>query len=78
MRERCNLSFPILCHVFVPREEFFIIIVSPAIFEVTETQKCKLIRFSLFQGHIKGYISHQHQKLVVSKQNPFPPLSTVC
>ncbi|EPQ02354.1 PCI domain-containing protein 2 [Myotis brandtii] len=25
-----------------------------------------------------GYISHQHQKLVVSKQNPFPPLSTVC
>lgn len=33
---------------------------------------------SLPQGHIKGYISHQHQKLVVSKQNPFPPLSTVC
>lgn len=32
----------------------------------------------LLQGHIKGYISHQHQKLVVSKQNPFPPLSTVC
>ncbi|KAM4862284.1 PCI domain-containing protein 2 isoform X2 [Urocitellus parryii] len=30
------------------------------------------------EGHIKGYISHQHQKLVVSKQNPFPPLSTVC
>lgn len=29
------------------------------------------------QGHIKGYISHQHQKLVVSKQNPFPPLSSV-
>lgn len=34
--------------------------------------------FSFCQGHIKGYISHQHQKLVVSKQNPFPPLSTVC
>lgn len=33
---------------------------------------------SSLQGHIKGYISHQHQKLVVSKQNPFPPLSTVC
>lgn len=32
---------------------------------------------SFFQGHIKGYISHQHQKLVVSKQNPFPPLSSV-
>ena len=25
-------------------------------------------------GRIKGYISHQHQKLVVSKQNAFPPL----
>ncbi|NWQ94177.1 PCID2 protein, partial [Burhinus bistriatus] len=32
----------------------------------------------IYMGHIKGYISHQHQKLVVSKQNPFPPLSTVC
>ncbi|KAG8137537.1 hypothetical protein E2320_004771 [Naja naja] len=32
----------------------------------------------IYMGHIKGYISHQHQKLVVSKQNPFPPLSTIC
>uniref|UniRef100_A0A3B5KH39 PCI domain-containing protein 2 n=1 Tax=Takifugu rubripes TaxID=31033 RepID=A0A3B5KH39_TAKRU len=31
----------------------------------------------IYMGHIKGYISHQHQKLVVSKQNPFPPLSLV-
>lgn len=31
----------------------------------------------IYLGHIKGYISHQHQKLVVSKQNPFPALSTV-
>uniref|UniRef100_A0A8C4QM78 PCI domain-containing protein 2 n=1 Tax=Eptatretus burgeri TaxID=7764 RepID=A0A8C4QM78_EPTBU len=31
----------------------------------------------IFNGHIKGYISHQHQKLVVSKQNPFPPLSSI-
>ncbi|CAH1781380.1 unnamed protein product [Owenia fusiformis] len=31
----------------------------------------------IYEGKIKGYISHQHQKLVVSKQNPFPPLSTV-
>ncbi len=23
---------------------------------------------------LQGYISHQHQKLVVSKQNPFPPI----
>jgi len=29
----------------------------------------------IYQGRIKGYISHQHNKLVVSKQNAFPPLS---
>ncbi|EDO39944.1 predicted protein [Nematostella vectensis] len=30
----------------------------------------------IYMGYIKGYISHQHQKLVVSKQNAFPPLNT--
>lgn len=30
----------------------------------------------IFEGYIKGYISHQHQKLVVSKQNPFPALTS--
>ncbi|XP_030373291.1 PCI domain-containing protein 2 homolog [Scaptodrosophila lebanonensis] len=28
----------------------------------------------IYEGKIKGYISHAHNKLVVSKQNPFPPL----
>jgi len=27
----------------------------------------------IFEGYIKGYISLQHQKLIISKQNPFPP-----
>ncbi|XP_053950784.1 PCI domain-containing protein 2 homolog [Anastrepha ludens] len=31
----------------------------------------------IFEGKIKGYISYSHNKLVVSKQNPFPPLNTV-
>ncbi|XP_044731020.1 PCI domain-containing protein 2 [Chrysoperla carnea] len=31
----------------------------------------------IFEGKIKGYISHQHRKVVVSKQNPFPPLTTL-
>ncbi|XP_059163667.1 PCI domain-containing protein 2-like isoform X2 [Physella acuta] len=31
----------------------------------------------IYENKIKGYISHQHRKLVVSKQNPFPVLSTV-
>lgn len=31
----------------------------------------------IYEGKIKGYISHQHNKLVVSKQIPFPALNTV-
>ena len=31
----------------------------------------------IYENKIKGYISIQHQKLVVSKQNPFPPLASV-
>lgn len=31
----------------------------------------------IYEGKIKGYISHQHRKLVVSKQNPFPALSSL-
>jgi len=30
----------------------------------------------IFEDKIKGYISFQHQKLVISKQNAFPPLSS--
>ncbi|XP_015786123.1 PCI domain-containing protein 2 [Tetranychus urticae] len=29
----------------------------------------------IYEGKIKGYISLAHQKLVISKQNPFPPLT---
>lgn len=29
------------------------------------------------ENKLKGYISFQHQKLVISKQNPFPKLSTI-
>ncbi|EDV29225.1 uncharacterized protein TRIADDRAFT_51299 [Trichoplax adhaerens] len=31
----------------------------------------------IYTGYVRGYISHQHQKLVVSKQNPFPVPSQV-
>lgn len=31
----------------------------------------------IYEGKIKGYISYQHQKLVVSKQNAFPALSSI-
>jgi hypothetical protein len=31
----------------------------------------------IYKGYIKGYLSHQHSKLVVSKTNSFPPLREV-
>ncbi|CAG9559760.1 unnamed protein product [Danaus chrysippus] len=31
----------------------------------------------IYQGKIKGYISYQHKKVVVSKQTAFPPLSSM-
>ncbi|XP_046401423.1 PCI domain-containing protein 2 [Ischnura elegans] len=31
----------------------------------------------IFEGKIKGYISRQHQKVVVSKSNAFPPLNSI-
>ncbi|XP_034829645.1 PCI domain-containing protein 2 homolog [Maniola hyperantus] len=31
----------------------------------------------IYEGKIKGYISYQYEKVVVSKQNAFPPLSSL-
>ncbi|KPJ06019.1 PCI domain-containing protein 2-like [Papilio machaon] len=31
----------------------------------------------IYDGKIKGYISYQHKKVVVSKQNAFPPLTSL-
>ncbi|KAM3967371.1 PCI domain-containing protein 2 [Aphomia sociella] len=31
----------------------------------------------IYDGRVKGYISYQHKKVVVSKQNAFPPLSSL-
>jgi len=41
--------------------------------DLEETQ-C-IVANLIYEGRVKGYISLQHLKLVVSKQNPFPPLS---
>jgi len=43
--------------------------------DIDETQ-C-IVANLIYEGKIKGYISHQHKKLVVSKQNPFPPLTSI-
>ena len=31
----------------------------------------------IYKGYVKGYLSHQHSKLVVSKDKAFPPLRDV-
>lgn len=36
-----------------------------------------LVANLIYDGKIKGYISHQHKKLVISKQNAFPRLSSL-
>lgn len=42
----------------------------------TDEVQC-IIANLIDKAYIRGYISHQYQKLVVSKQIPFPPLSEV-
>ena len=42
----------------------------------TDEIECVLANL-IYKGYIKGYISHQHGKLVVSKGNPFPSLREV-
>lgn len=44
--------------------------------DVDEDETACILANLIYEGRIKGYISHQHQKLVVSKQNAFPPLVT--
>lgn len=43
--------------------------------DLDETQ-C-IVANLIYEGMIKGYISHQHRKVVVSKQNPFPALTSL-
>ena len=40
----------------------------------TDHTQC-IIANLIHNGMVKGYISHKHQKVVVSKQNPFPMIS---
>lgn len=45
--------------------------------EMTLDETHCIVANLIFEGKIKGYISHQHNKLVVSKQNPFPALTAL-
>jgi len=43
--------------------------------DIDEDETACIIANLIYEGRIKGYISHQHQKLVVSKQNSFPAIA---
>ena len=43
--------------------------------DITQDETECIIANLIYEGKIKGYISHQHQKLVVSKKDAFPPLA---
>lgn len=44
--------------------------------DITLEETHCIVATLIYESRIKGYISLQHNKLVVSKQNPFPPLNT--
>jgi hypothetical protein len=43
--------------------------------DVDNDETACIIANLIYETKVKGYISHQHKKLVISKQTPFPPLS---
>ncbi|KAG5261590.1 hypothetical protein AALO_G00286080 [Alosa alosa] len=61
----------------LPLDAFLVALKMMQVEEVDIDEVQCILANLIYMGHIKGYISHQHQKLVVSKQNPFPALSTV-
>lgn len=44
---------------------------------VTMAETHCIVANLIYEGKIKGYISHDHNKLVVSKQSPFPALTSM-
>lgn len=61
----------------LPLDAFLVALKMMQVEEVDIDEVQCILANLIYMGHIKGYISHQHQKLVVSKQNPFPPLSSI-
>lgn len=61
----------------LPLEAFLIALRMMKVEDVDLDEVQCILANLIYMGHIKGYVSHQHQKLVVSKQNPFPALSSL-
>ena len=64
------------CHVVNGRFTWSYVLLLIPIVTVVACTECPGTYLPMHsQSYIKGYISHQHQKLVVSKQNPFPKVT---
>lgn len=61
----------------IPVEAFLVAMKFMKVDEVDMDELHCIIANLIYEGKIKGYISLQHQKLVVSKQSAFPRLSTL-
>lgn len=59
----------------LPIESFTLILKMMQVDDIDNDETACIIANLIYENKIKGYISHQHQKLVVSKQNAFPALT---
>lgn len=60
----------------IPIEAFLTVLQMQKVEDIDLEETQCIVANLVYQGKIKGYISLQHSKLVVSKQNAFPKLST--
>lgn len=59
----------------IPIDAFLVALRMMKVEDIDSDETQCIIANLIYEGKIKGYISHQHQKLVVSKQNAFPALN---
>ncbi|XP_021356339.1 PCI domain-containing protein 2-like [Mizuhopecten yessoensis] len=61
----------------IPIKAFTAVLRMMEVSDIDDDETSCIIANLIYENKIKGYISHQHQKLVVSKQNAFPVLASV-
>jgi hypothetical protein len=61
----------------IPIDAFVIALKMNQVEDIDSDETQCIIANLIYEGKMKGYISHQHQKVVVSKQQAFPPLAAV-
>ena len=59
----------------IPIDAFLVALRMMKVEDIDADETQCIVANLIYEGKIKGYISHQHQKLVVSKNNAFPALN---